>query len=998
MKILAIRGRNLASLEGGFEIDFTVEPLLSAGIFAISGPTGAGKSTILDAMCLSLFARTPRTDQAKENNVKLQDVNNEVLPQSDPRFLLRRGTAAGYAEVDFVALNGHRYRARWSVGRARDKENGRLQNPKTALFNLDKEIEEQGTRSELQARIIELIGLNFEQFTRSVLLAQNDFSTFLKAEQSEKASLLEKLTGTELYSVISRSIFEKNARAKEAFDTLNIRIQGIELLNEEEEKNLQERLIVLESVLSGLEKAKKEQQDLQENVRATEQFIISRKNRQQEAESRLSRASELLTVARRDYEKGLEEQQQSEAAYKTQAPEIRQARKIDVRLEHAVRDFTESEQQKDKAVGHRKEAESNYQAALLRRQQGAAEIARLAEWREKYKSKERIAGQLSALLLHIDAASVARALIEKSSRAVSGIRKEDGELSRELMSLQKTLDKKQAALREAESSYRSMEAEQKKIDVPVLEKETERLRQERERLLVEQARLAASGNIRELRDKLQEGQPCPVCGSLHHPAVAAQTGDIPLVSSREGGRLPIDTLTLQIRELTTQKEKFVALSKQLSALQQQQFAFHKELTETEVACKDIVARRKLLAAQLLREETVVGEQTDVLSRSLTSADQLFGNSDWQKGWQQNPDAFRKTLIDFARQWQENNERLVECQRQQSARDAECESLASFLPSLCKISEEAHLLFEKNRRVLASLQAERAKLLEGRAADAVEQEHTRRTEVLRERLKQLSAVQAEQSGIVEQSRGISEQIAKDLAEASAELVRRQAALDKWTADYLVSSGGEALAIVSQRTAQEKAELTFRLRTQAENKTKVAGLKDELCRLRTESERWGRLNELAGSADGAKFRRIAQGYTLDVLLSYANVQLRNLTRRYQLERVPETLALQVIDRDMCDEIRTVHSLSGGESFLVSLALALGLSSLSSNRMRVESLFIDEGFGSLDADTLRIAMDALESLRTQGRKIGVISHVQEMTERIPVQIRVNRAGNGRSYIEIV
>lgn len=88
MKILAIRGRNLASLEGDFEIDFTVEPLLSAGIFAISGPTGAGKSTLLDTMCLALFARTPRTDQAKENNVKLQDVSNEQLSQSDPRFLL----------------------------------------------------------------------------------------------------------------------------------------------------------------------------------------------------------------------------------------------------------------------------------------------------------------------------------------------------------------------------------------------------------------------------------------------------------------------------------------------------------------------------------------------------------------------------------------------------------------------------------------------------------------------------------------------------------------------------------------------------------------------------------------------------------------------------------------------------------------------------------------------------------------------------------------------
>ena len=201
----------------------------------------------------------------------------------------------------------------------------------------------------------------------------------------------------------------------------------------------------------------------------------------------------------------------------------------------------------------------------------------------------------------------------------------------------------------------------------------------------------------------------------------------------------------------------------------------------------------------------------------------------------------------------------------------------------------------------------------------------------------------------------------------------------------------------RFTQEKTEFVFRLRIQTENKAKVSGLQEELNVRRVESERWAKLNELAGSADGAKFRRVAQGYTLDILLNYANVQLRGLTRRYRLERVPDTLALQVIDRDMCDEVRTVHSLSGGESFLVSLALALGLSSLSSNRMRVESLFIDEGFGSLDAETLRVAMDALESLRTQGRKIGVISHVQEMTERIPVRVRVSRAGNGKSTLDV-
>jgi exonuclease SbcC len=112
----------------------------------------------------------------------------------------------------------------------------------------------------------------------------------------------------------------------------------------------------------------------------------------------------------------------------------------------------------------------------------------------------------------------------------------------------------------------------------------------------------------------------------------------------------------------------------------------------------------------------------------------------------------------------------------------------------------------------------------------------------------------------------------------------------------------------------------------------------------------------------------------------------------------LAIQVIDQDMADEVRSVYSLSGGESFLVSLALALGLASLSSHRLKVESLFIDEGFGSLDPTTLSIAMDALERLHNQGRKVGVISHVQEMTERIYVQIQVHKKASGKSNISIV
>jgi exonuclease SbcC len=164
----------------------------------------------------------------------------------------------------------------------------------------------------------------------------------------------------------------------------------------------------------------------------------------------------------------------------------------------------------------------------------------------------------------------------------------------------------------------------------------------------------------------------------------------------------------------------------------------------------------------------------------------------------------------------------------------------------------------------------------------------------------------------------------------------------------------------------------------------------------SDRWQQLSDLIGSASGAKFRTFAQSLTLEQLLGLANLHLAELAPRYQLQRVPGTdLALQVIDRDMGDDIRAVESLSGGESFLVSLALALGLSSLSSHDTRIESLFIDEGFGTLDPESLDTAIASLDALQAAGRQVGVISHVQTLVERIGVQIKVQSMGGGESRI---
>ena len=408
MRVLAIRGRNLASLEGEFSIDFTEEPLASAGIFAISGPTGAGKSTLLDAMCLALFSRTPRTELARENNVRLRDVQEDVLPQSDPRFLLRRGTASGYAEVDFVALNGCRYRARWSVSRAREKESGRLQAARLTLYNIDAGKEEPGTNKDLQARIIELIGLTFDQFTRSVLLAQNDFSTFLKAEQGEKASLLEKLTGTEQYSEISRRIFAKNTEAKEAYEQLYARVQGIELLSEEEVEASQTRLSVLEGELARLEKARVERQSLREAVKAAEVQIASKEKQREENARFLERALASLETSRKEYEQGEVRLARTDEESKRLRLELQQARILDVQLESALKARSEADERMKDFSRRKQEAEEKLRKVEERQKKASEEWDKLTSWRERYRSKEGIAEQLSALLIHLNTCLTAR--------------------------------------------------------------------------------------------------------------------------------------------------------------------------------------------------------------------------------------------------------------------------------------------------------------------------------------------------------------------------------------------------------------------------------------------------------------------------------------------------------------------------------------------------------------------------------------------------------------
>ncbi|CNH81253.1 exonuclease [Yersinia aldovae] len=226
------------------------------------------------------------------------------------------------------------------------------------------------------------------------------------------------------------------------------------------------------------------------------------------------------------------------------------------------------------------------------------------------------------------------------------------------------------------------------------------------------------------------------------------------------------------------------------------------------------------------------------------------------------------------------------------------------------------------------------------------------------------------------------------------------VDQHTELSILQQQSEQLSAQLKTTTLRQGELRNQLETDTVRRSNQHVLFEQIERSQQQYDDWSYLNQLIGSKEGDKFRKFAQGLTLDHLVYLANNQLSRLHGRYQLQRkTSDALELQVVDTWQADAIRDTRTLSGGESFLVSLALALALSDLVSHKTSIDSLFLDEGFGTLDAETLDIALDALDSLNASGKTIGVISHVEAMKERIPVQIKVKKInGLGVSRLDSI
>ena len=242
MKLKQLTIHNIASIEDA-TICFNAEPLASSEVYLITGKTGAGKSTILDAICLALYADTPRLDNTYMQGI-LADQDKEVKV-NDPRQLMRRNTGEAFVRLTFTDVNGTPYEATWSVARARNKSNGNLQAKKWSLRNVKADLT-YSKDDEIKAEIRRVIGLDFKQFCRTTMLAQGEFTRFLNSKDDEKADILEKITGAGIYSRIGAKIFGLAKEHKEQWEQAEQQARSVQVLSEEEQRAKREECAQIE--------------------------------------------------------------------------------------------------------------------------------------------------------------------------------------------------------------------------------------------------------------------------------------------------------------------------------------------------------------------------------------------------------------------------------------------------------------------------------------------------------------------------------------------------------------------------------------------------------------------------------------------------------------------------------------------------------------------------------------------------------------------------------
>ncbi len=1214
MKIRSILFHNLHSLRTEVRVDFTVSPLADCGLFAITGDTGAGKTTILDAITLALYGKICRNDDESE--------------------ALSHGADEALAECEFEA-KGSRFMAQWSIRRRRSKKENNYIVERTVSewdeTNGVFEIRAAKIKSEVNRFIEETTGLDFARFTRSVLLAQGDFASFLKAPPKERSDLLERITGTEMYSEISKAAFQRFREEEKTLEDLRQRQMSLRIFSKEELKEISERKKEQESEGAALAAVSAEKKRALQWLRLVASLemrrssglealsnLLPEKEKAEANAGRLQRHRAALPMhpdlARLD-----DKSEEIEA----QTADIQRLEQEGIALEETERetktrhDLLESELAALKkslpgkmrlmdetaaldAVLEGKtlafeRLQSEAEALAKQSEEGRQALAGLAEkkehWQQEweasgtwlaaneilaalsqdlpavvilreqlrslYRSKQAAETDFSAAIKALDTAQAAqekaaetfRLEQEKLDDLNARFRSEAPDvfapsrldfldkLSRDIETLHgqfqgfRDLENLNADYRrclkdlvQADEVLESLRSEELALDMRLLDgveelERQEEIREFKQTIYRQQLQVA---NYEKDRSDLLEGEPCPLCFSVHHPF-----REHPVKPFADEAKRELDAVERQVDALQEQQKNLLRrhyelasqirqldgtggqkdkLETRMRELEQKMWSLLPGFEEDELErpvgewllekrsnfeknLLDKKASRERLAAlhrQIETQEKTLTERlsrfreselaliksagslefktqtlNDLQSNFESATEELNGRTE-KYGYRFKVEEAQAMFADleekersFQREKLRNEQAKQQLELNSQATLTATQSLKSLegkaaistaetgkasleleglkskrtelfgdknpktereqLQTLVEQSEaeEAHLrtIFLQKKEALAfnrqassgiktSLEKNRitAETLQRKLLDTLQKADFPDLQTLRAAL--LSTEEAAQiEAAMEAVRKKEIEIRRQIQDAEEELSAAQKQpLTGSTAEILEAEIG-GLEQRIQEIQQSIGALGQQLADNERRKAEGENLLQLIGNQRKTFNRWSALNELIGSHDGKKFRIFAQGLTLQKLSSLANRHLENLFGRYVIRKRPgEDLELDIVDTYQADHVRSMHTLSGGESFLVSLALALGLSDLAGRNANIRSLFIDEGFGTLDDETLDLAIGTLENLQASGKMIGIISHVKELKERISTQVRVMKKGSGVSEVEIV
>ncbi|MDJ1499076.1 AAA family ATPase [Xanthocytophaga agilis] len=1033
MKILSIRLKNINSLRGEHYIPFHESPIADSGLFAIVGRTGAGKTSILDAITLALYGYAPRFGIDKAEKI------------------MSYHTTDCFAEVEFETKE-KRYRSKWSLWRSRNKLDGDLQPPKMELTDLETDQIMESKLTDVRERVTALTGLDYQRFLRSVMLAQGDFAAFLKAKESDKGELLEKITGTDLYTRLSQKAYQRKKSEVEKLKDWERKLDTTSLLTEIQQDEIRNKLEMLTKQKGTLSEELKLLESQRQWLARIQELTVQRNHIQQQ----ISTLELEKTNLKQEFRKL--ELHQKAVSYRTPLAEIQVLQSTIYNIEKDIRELysvlpveetatLEAEQALANIRQYISELNAEQEVSLPRLEKAILlekdienfqlrfnEIQQdLTEQKKKVQSmkpvQDFIAISNDRKEIESQSKKIAAAIQERIQTLRELLKQQDKEsITNTEIQLGETLEVWNEQLNRSKYYLEEFQLlEQLRHQFRQVKEASEQSEKEIETLQIQESaakeKVADLRKIYELELKIQNyekarillkpGEACPLCGSVHHPFV--ENGYTQQVNKAqqdmEFQQTIHDEMVRKIqsmKELLSQNKGNMLLlaeqgKKDKEKLDRIRLEYQKaaDLLENKIEIQDLDSIQRMIKNvtdarislrsqlqiydQLQSEVTYLEEKyklnqlwlrliddTEQLERLKTERRRLIGDKD--------PQQEKKQLVQKMKV-AEDKRQTVEYQYNEKVNSYKVKTRQ--LEDREKMLEhEVKLVSQKEERLLKNLVKESFDSIEALREVLLDEE----TEAIL--LKKKDQIDT----LLNQLHGAWKQTEKTLEGLTSEVLTEQ--------DYTQIQ----TQITASQIALEQVITEHTLLLQAlDNHTKTAlrnkDVETAILNQKKELERWSALDSLIGSAGGAEFNTFAQGLTLAQLVHLANRYLDQLNPRYQIRRIPKTdLELEIIDRDQADNIRPVKTLSGGETFLVSLALALGLSDIAGRKTRIESLFIDEGFGTLDPQALDVAITTLENLQATGKMIGIISHVEALKERITTQVQVVRQPGGNSLIRIV